>query len=146
MYGGLEYLQFLYFGLLLTLKYQNNKIIMKKEFVTYEQALALKELGVGFPYIAWYLPNNPMLILHPAPMTTMDIPAPLKQQVFRWFREKYDWYLDLGHGERVDFYYAILKNSEPFEWRNDYSTYEEAENACIDKLIEIAKQQDHDRR
>ena len=54
---------------------------MEKEFVSYMQAVALKELGAGFTSIAWYLPNNPMLILHPAYMTTTDILAPLKQQV-----------------------------------------------------------------
>jgi hypothetical protein len=136
---------------------------MEKEFVTYNQSLALKELGFDEmcliksehtkKCIEKEKPGGCQLHnLHCGyPDCTIDktitpIPLPLKQQVFRWFREKYDWYLDLGHGERVDFYYAILKNSEPFEWRNDYSTYEEAENACIDKLIEIAKQQDHDRR
>jgi hypothetical protein len=118
---------------------------MENEFVTYEQALALKELGfdeycVGFfykPNLIWYEEINQSNLIDG------EVVAPLKQQVFRWFRAKYEWYLDLGHSERVDFYYAILKNSEPIEWRNDYSTYEEAENACIDKLIEIAKQNEN---
>ena len=121
---------------------------MNKEFVTYEQALALRKLGFYEQCFGGFAKDDKTLYIgYDAEFgehffRDFYIPAPLKQQVFRWFREKYDWYLDLGHSERVDFYYAILKNSEPFEWRNDYSTYEEAENACIDKLIEIAKQQD----
>jgi hypothetical protein len=116
---------------------------MEKEFVTYEQALALKELGfdedcLGYHNVDPYLPNPIFNLIRPFGHEWC-LPTPLKQQVFRWFREKYGWYLDLGHSERVDFYYAILKNSEPIEWRNDYSTYEEAENACIDKLILISK-------
>ena len=116
---------------------------MDKEFVTYEVALALKELGFKEDCLASYYHAGKRLdICEYINHGKYTILAPLKQQVFRWFREKYGWHLDLGHGERVDFYYAILKNSEPIEWRNDYSTYEEAENACIDKLIEIAKQQE----
>ena len=119
---------------------------MEREFISYEQALALKELGFDELYCFGYYDREQGNKLVPAlPLTNIntlngDFEAPLKQQVFRWFREKYGWYLDLGHSERVDFYYAILKNSEPIEWRNDYSTYEKAESACIDKLIQIAKE------
>ena len=117
---------------------------MEKEFVTYEQALALSKLNYNGNYNYVFDIYKSLWNGSVRADGKEFIAAPLKQQVFRWFREKYGWYLDLGHSERVDFYYAILKNSEPFEWRNDYSTYEEAENACIDKLIEIAKQQDNE--
>ena len=118
---------------------------MEKEFVSYEVAVALKELGAGFPYIAWYLPNNPILILHPAAITTTDIPAPLKQQVFRWFRQKYGVYPTImTETEDDSLYFRFIAEGGP-EWLSFskiYYTYEEAEDACIDKLIELAKQQD----
>lgn len=126
---------------------------MEKEFVSYEQAVALKELGAGFPYIAWYLPNNPIMILHPAAMTTTDIPAPLKQQVFRWFREKYDiqGYIYSstvrGNAEKTKQFTGYIWNINGIDMaflstdtRDElHDTYEKAENSCIDKLIELAK-------
>jgi hypothetical protein len=115
---------------------------MEKEFVTYEQALTLKELGFDEMCFGFY--RNPIVELmhcrNSEPwMGNAVVAAPLKQQVFRWFREKYGFYVELGHGPRIDFYYTIYKDSISISENNDYSTYEEAENACIDKLIEIAK-------
>jgi hypothetical protein len=80
-----------------------------------------------------------------------SVPCPLKQQLFRWFREKYDlsgiidlhvsapshWYVRIDVIEINDFIYHSEDEHKYF------TTYEEAENACIDKLIEILKQQDN---
>ena len=77
--------------------------MLEKEFVTYEQALSLKELGFNelcFGYfnskseLAFNTKGNPISKdwvwfgnqCLPIDMTL----APLKQQVFRWFREKYN--------------------------------------------------------
>ena len=72
---------------------------MNKEFITYEQALELKELGFDEDVIAYWEKNS---LLKPIPMSDFinsfpvnDYPkadwiaAPLYQQAFRWFREKY---------------------------------------------------------
>jgi hypothetical protein len=122
---------------------------MKKEFVTYEQALALKELG--FDDISWF--DNQASLYDVNGEHTMYtnygvmysglsdgyIPAPLKQQVFRWFRDKYDAHI---HPRRI---MPNVYIAEYGLWASkSFDTYEEAENACIDKLIEIAKQQDND--
>ena len=115
---------------------------MEREFVSYEQAVALRDLGAGFPYIAWYLPNNPMIIVGPADISTSDIPAPLKSQVFRWFREKYmvfnpQRYISQTMGGR-----CRLESFEEYDQVDGFfDTYEEAESAAIDKLIELFKQQ-----
>jgi len=73
---------------------------------------------------------------------TKYVMAPTFSQVFRWFREKYDiqyWFNDGGYlgkvfikitGYKYDKFY--FSSSEPME-------YEEAELACITKLIEIVK-------
>jgi len=107
---------------------------MEKEFVTYEQALALKELG--FEYEKFYNYTSPMTNL-----------APLKQQVFRWFREKYEWYANISswiHEELIGTYHEFEIYGTPNSAHGSirFKTYEEAENVCIDKLIELAKQQD----
>jgi hypothetical protein len=125
---------------------------MEQEFVSYEQAVALKELlygeHYGDDYIAWYSSNKDF---HYRNMKSPVYPnhqsyiAPLKSQVFRWFREKYK--LNVYITDRLHF---VLDKEE---WKcviDDifyplliFNTYEEAENACIDKLIELAKQQDN---
>jgi hypothetical protein len=119
---------------------------MNKEFVSYKQALALKELGFDEECFAFY--NGKFLDSTDYNFddgTSKDIglciKAPLKQQVFRWFREKYELIASIRHNKFPDMsgkqYYF------EYEYKNSYEryiTYEEAENACIDKLIEIAKQ------
>ena len=127
---------------------------MEKEFVTYEQALAVKELGFDEKCLTYYY--NEILVFTPIPSLNTNsfwvgkdnnfITVPLKQQVFRWFREKYK----LGHTICPYYFNANITELQDVD---DYPlqhevyvsspfTYEEAENACIDKLIEIAKQQD----
>ena len=129
---------------------------MDKEFVTYEVALALKELGFKDYYcfgewqnlkigknLSIYQEDNH---IYDVPVLAAEIRAPLKQQIFRWFREKYGWYANLSswiHEEEIGIYheYEIYGNPNGVYGDGKYDTYEEAENACIDKLIEIAKQQ-----
>jgi hypothetical protein len=117
---------------------------MEKEFVTYEQALALKELGFDeecFNYYGYDFQNDRLLISYQ--QDNLSIPAPLKQQVFRWFREKYGW---IGGIRQLS---SSGSSMIVGEFRKDddnnfilfRDTYEEVENACIDELIEIAKQQ-----
>jgi hypothetical protein len=128
---------------------------MEKEFVTHEQALALKELGFDEKCfgcyqlselrdykkgleISWIMTLNTLngyRIYDDETQTT----APLKQQVFRWFREKYNAHM---HPSRLMQNIYVVRYGD---WDSEaFKTYEGAENACIDKLIEIAKQQDND--
>jgi len=104
-----------------------NKI--ESEFITYEQALALKELGFDEEVFQRFtLPDMDEFCKHP-----------LKQQVFRWFREKYGLCTIIDETVRPN---IINKDSKLlFQYTNNKKyagfEYEEAENACIDKLIEL---------
>jgi len=126
---------------------------MKNEFVTYEQALALKELGFDEMCFASidnfsklpYVPSKGGNYLNSKDYERGNSAAcPLKQQVFRWFREKYELITSIRHNKFPDmngkqYYYE-------YDYKNSYEryvTYKEAENACINKLIEIAKQKDN---
>ena len=143
---------------------------MEKEFVSYEQALALKELGFNEICLAHYWENlfyYKTTFYQPAtmPNSPESCLAPLKQQVFRWFREKYNLHYRITYYDPIkaiefqaDYQGFLYKTSAasfdgslylPHQsyWKlkdSPYSTYEEAENACIDKLIELAKQQDNE--
>jgi hypothetical protein len=131
---------------------------MDKEFVTYEQALALKELGFDEQCFGGYAKDDKTLYIGFDAKFVKHffrdfyIPAPLKQQVFRWFREKYKFCyhifsLKITASDKTGYRYSWEIYNHTPEWiAEDNSllgslTYEEAENAAIDKLIEIAKQQ-----
>jgi hypothetical protein len=117
---------------------------MNKEFVTYEQALALKELGFKEDCLASYYHAGKRLgigeyINH----GNYTILAPLKQQVFRWFREKHGWIGGIrqlsqsGNGMII----GEFRKDEDNNFMMFAETYDKCENNCIDNLIEIAKQQ-----
>jgi hypothetical protein len=113
---------------------------MDKEFVSYEQALALKELGFNANVLKVYSIRFKELLdkEYANRYGVYYILAPLNQQVFRFFREKYHAHI---HPELLMPGVYIIQYGT---WRPDitFNTYEEAESACIDKLIELAKQQD----
>jgi hypothetical protein len=135
---------------------------MSKEFIPYQEALALKELGFDEPCLAKYsidiigetIPhfryNNRI-----SQAESIDegvwfnhnldkeyiCSAPLYQQAFRWFREKY---------RKVD-YPEFDYDEQKWHCHSDYkgyvlfNTYEEAEQACLKKLIEIVKNKGGDK-
>lgn len=137
---------------------------MEQEFVSYEQAVALKELGFDEPCLAVTHRDRTLCSLVPAFTRDsqvegfrsiknseclweddedsfdgiQEVATPTYSQAFRWFREKCQAHIHptLVMPNVYIVQYALW-TSETFD------TYEEAENACIDKLIELAKQQDN---
>jgi len=106
---------------------------MNKEFVTYEQALALKELGFNIPSVSDYsYPSSGNLITQ----------AILYQQAFRWFREKHQLHSTITSISQESWQWHITKIGESLGklYDEDFYTYEEAEDACIDKLINMVKE------
>jgi hypothetical protein len=70
---------------------------MNKEFLPYEQALALKELGFDEPCIGWYVSEEYGLEIGAVIKSDLlrdAILAPLYQQAFRWFLEKYSMFAE----------------------------------------------------
>jgi len=124
---------------------------MDKEFVSYERSLALKQLGFDGMCFGYYVITT-LLITTDNVYNSKEIPvikAPLKQQVFFFFREKYNYNHSIIFHKHPfgtnDYQYMILLEDDEYVEVN-FNTYEEAENAGIDKLIEICKQQDNERR
>lgn len=122
---------------------------MEKELVTFEQALALQELGFDEECIFVNLIENGNFAGIYTPTDYNDFPeqreieinVPLKQQVFRWFREEHNLKscIMFRHNMEDDKeYYDWLIKGQEVIYRH-FTTYEEAENACIDKLIELTK-------
>ena len=121
---------------------------MEKEFIPYEQALALKELGFDEPCIGRYGPLKVLVTISRPNSNSYykdSVPsflaAPTFSQAFRWFREKYDLIYFItpeGSINNRGYLYSIK------DWKAFVGTfgqtYEEAELECLKKLIEIVKQ------
>jgi hypothetical protein len=120
---------------------------MTREIVPYKLALKLKELGFDEPCIAWYVSDSYGLEYGKVVKSDLikdGLVAPLFQQAFRWFRDEH------GHNGVVEgckkhgFEWCIFPDMEHYiKPPNNFNTYEEAELACLDKLIDIIiKQQE----
>ena len=121
---------------------------MNKEFIPYEEALALKELGFDEPCFAKYEKDGLFQLFHTievAAYLTINsngvngiVCAPLYQQAFRWFREKHgldSWVYRPDEKLNIWGYNTTLHtNVSPFK------SYEEAELECLKQLIKIVKE------
>jgi hypothetical protein len=112
---------------------------MEKEFIPYEQALALKELGFNEPCFATYSNVQEAGIEKGSlsyykgsflPVSSkMFCLAPTYSQVFRWFREKYDLHHVIHNftalkGTDEEYLAEVGKADDTF---SSCRTYEEAE-------------------
>jgi hypothetical protein len=122
---------------------------MKEQFVTYEQALALKELGFDEPCFGVYATKDGY-VRKSAYDENGD--APTYSQAFRFFREKYNLYQDISafawNYDKKQLGFSIRTYLNPVNIETErkvygevYETYEEAELECLKKLIEIANEQ-----
>jgi len=115
-----------------------------KEFIPYEEALALKELGFDEECLAHY-DDGTLGIGKVAYNKRYKISsylwtlAPLYQQSFRWFREKHDLFSFVRKGKGIDDNVFYCYEIQSHRLSNSYDTYEEAELTCIKKLIEVVK-------
>jgi hypothetical protein len=116
---------------------------MTKEFIPYEQALELKELGFDEPCFGWYSNMEGNVLRQGYCETYLGIEncakSPLYQQVFRWFRKKYNIVSSVRTHFNEEFFYEIYVDVMNEITSNYYKTYEESELECIKKLIEICK-------
>lgn len=129
----------------------NNTQAPEKDIVSFNQALELCSLGFDEPTFCMYEIENKQLCLcyldeDGLYMPDKDFHAPTKGQVFRWFREKYNisvYITDRLHCVDDREQWKCVVN-DVYYGAMTFDTYEEAENATIDKLIEIAKQQENE--
>ena len=127
---------------------------MEKDFVPYEEALALKELGFNEPCFGVFPEGSKLVKINGEPRNWNDnvingetTSAPTFSQAFRWFRDKHglvSWIsfrIDLK--KKYLWYITDVKNIATRD--GDYifdiliESYEEAELACLKKLIVLLK-------
>jgi hypothetical protein len=117
---------------------------MEREFVSYTEALALKELGFDEPCFGYYDATSleKYEFIFQKNVKNSDfifgMTAPLYQQAFRWFRKK-------GQDSTIlptsQFYTPLVYNEIPSGKKKElYITYEDAELECLKKLIQFVKE------
>jgi len=131
-----------------------------KEFVPYELALELKQLGFDEPCLGYYADKtgedktiytvgtvqnsiNSMSVHLNTNCRSYEFSAPTYSQAFRWFRETFNLHSNISSW-RDDNNLSFSHEFEIYDlqgcWEGDASTtYEETELACLKKLIEIVK-------
>ena len=118
---------------------------MNKEFIPYEQALVLKELGFDEPCFGLYHNDK---TFYPTQCKSHEqyhgqiCSAPLYQQAFRWFRKKYNLKSWIQEHTTDTFIYEIRPHKLTDYKEGEVYVYkipEEAELHCLKKLIEIVK-------
>lgn len=127
---------------------------MIEEFVPYELALKLKQLGFNEPCIMQRSVVDDLIFCvnlfgHPTYKTNIEsqldsaleyISAPTYSQVFKWFRKEHDLnafittesdnHAFVGYNANIDSDNLLCKIGI-------FDTYIDAEDACIEKLIEL---------
>jgi hypothetical protein len=122
---------------------------MNKEFIPYELALGLKQLGFQERCLGHYWENLfyfRTTFHHPStmPNSPESCLAPTYAQAFRWFREKYKLkcciiplVCEQGYSDLYES--RIHQEKHSISIIGNYKIYEEAELACLKKLIKIVK-------
>ena len=131
---------------------------IESNFVPYQIAIDMKSIGFNEPCFAFYglsrddyktirlsifqnLKTDYLSDVHHLDVTC---DAPLFQQAFRFFREKYGLHYIICKNIQMDGYGYREVILIPYMEENEntiFKTYEEAEVECLVKLIEIAKEQ-----
>ena len=114
------------------------KTKMKNEFTPYDIALDMKGIGFDEDCLRSYsindIDDDGGIIYKPELQDFVDpnyIKAPLYQQAFRWFRDNYHLHITItSFRSKWRMGHTVVKM---------YDTYEEAELACLRKLIKIVK-------
>jgi len=126
---------------------------INNEFIPYEQALALKELGFDEPCFGRYYYKESYPMLNPnsgetelvfefgqyIKQTEITILVPLYQQAFRWFREKYGLSGNIDCCDKLCEWNIKSSKLDKSIFSNKIQSYEEAELECLKKIIELCK-------
>ena len=124
---------------------------MEKDFVPYEEALALKELGFDEPCNTCY-DKLEMVASYGASVFDYKnyntsghrASRPTFSQAFRWFRDKHNLnpliaFCEYAIESENAWKYTLDNPTKILMWDGKFNTYKEAELACLKKLIEIVK-------
>jgi hypothetical protein len=112
-----------------------------KDFVPYDESYQLKKFGYNKPCLKYTAilsadKHNGDYYVHEE-----GLGLPLFSEAFRWFREKYNLPSAIIYRVNIDdarIYYDWLIIGQDVKYRH-FDTHEDAEIACLRRLLEIVK-------
>jgi hypothetical protein len=114
---------------------------MEKEFIPDEQSLSLKELGFDEPCLIKDAEQGEECAIY----YVHDNGKPTFSQAFRWFRKKHELSPEITWFTLTTLKYsARIKSKLNTEYIEMFDTPEEADLACLIRLIEIVKTKHHE--
>lgn len=127
--------------------------MIKEQFIPYELALKLKELGFDEECFGFYSNNkiyyednitsNKILTITNKIRKETLIAAPLWQQAFDFIREFCNWSFCIKRSHKqkdYEYFFEIFNPLLQTEVKSKkFNTYQEARLACLEKLIEIVE-------
>lgn len=121
---------------------KDNRMVIDKderlEFCSFEQSVELKKLGLILDSPFGYYNNDGELAIFGDEVFYDGTYAPLIQQAFRFLRKKYGLYASINKNMSMFTFY--IECIDYYLTSCDFRTYEEAEQACLNKLIQIANE------
>ena len=122
---------------------------LQKDLVPNEQSLELKALGFDKPCFAMYDEKGTVgfITYTNSKEDIWNCAAPTFSQAFRWFREKYELTSEVcveqyrrKTNKKWMFSITYLNEDAMYEHsKTTFENYEEAELACLNKLIKIVE-------
>ena len=126
--------------------------MINKEFALYKESLEVKELGFDEDCFGYYdteglqirydvsnPTNKNSLFTEHSITNNPKISAPTYSQSFRWFRKNHQLSSWVYNSDIAKYFYTILFNGRIVKANEFHKSHEDAELACLKKLIEIVK-------
>ena len=118
---------------------------MEKEFIPFEKAVKLKELGFDKPCYGYYdhqikeLDTISSDVCERLCKHDTHIKAPTFSQAFKWFREKYGLKFHIREDQWNNWCTIAMIEDGYYVNCGEYETYDTTELECLKKLIEIVE-------
>ena len=110
---------------------------MKKQFTPYEMSVKLKELGFNEKCFDVYSDVKSVGMFRNSPRDRT--PKILWQQAFDFFMENYGYISSVTFSKNIfRFQYGFMGGATNL-FMTEYSTYQDARLACLEKLIELVE-------
>ena len=114
---------------------------MEKEFIPYEEALTMKELGFDDDCLGYYVGKDREIFLSnehvplpikPSMTSKVMFRAPLYQQAFKWFKTNYNLFFSTNFMGYESYYVAFHLDTEDYRHENMM-----LKNACYSEIVDI---------
>jgi len=125
---------------------RNKEMEKEKEFITYELSKKMYLLGYNerniYHYCNGHLQEGITYNSDDINRPYESVSAPLFQQAFRWFREKYSWTIKVNQVTKNNWSYTLenFPNDRTY-YGEVYGSFEDAEIGCLEKLISFIERE-----